>query len=264
MYKKLKFFLIAFFQELVEYRGDVLVYTATSFVLPVILMQVWIAVFEARNGNTQQQSYIISYFYIQTLVNVLVGAWHGPFLSRRIREGEISQNLLKPFPYIFYWICQNLSEKIWKVLLSLPLIGILFIFYHKYISILSITALLFFLISIIFALCINFLIEYIIALSSFWFSNTQALLEFNEMLFFVTSGRLFPLTFLSALIPLKFINLLPYKYIISFPIEILLNNLSVYDLLNGIASQLLWIMLLYFTYRILWIRGLKVYGGYGG
>jgi ABC-type uncharacterized transport system, permease component len=63
---------------------------------------------------------------------------------------------------------------------------------------------------------------------------------------------------------LKFFDLLPFKYIIYFPINILNGKLPVEAILSRIAIQFLWILLLALVSNILWKVGMKKYIAIGG
>jgi ABC-2 type transport system permease protein len=119
-------------------------------------------------------------------------------------------------------------------------------------------------VTVIFAASIRFLLEHIIGITAFWISNTRALSDFNEMFFYFFSGALFPLSYLKNLSISALFAFLPYKYIINFPLDTLLGKNSYSNIFLGIGIQIIWILLLYNTYKLLWMKGVKVYGGYGG
>lgn len=263
MFKKIKQLLLAEFQEIGEYPGDMLIYTFAPFVLPLVLMSVWVAITKSSNTIGTERSYIISYFYYQIIVNRVVGTWHSYFLGEKIRNGEISKDLLKPISRVWYDIINNVAEKIWKITFSIPALIILGFILHK--SLILPTGNIFvFIITVLGASIITFLIAHIIGISAFWFSDTGVITSYNEVLNFIASGRLFPLSYVGSFIPLGVLNFLPYKYTLAFPIDVLLGKISGQELLTGILVQIAWIAFLFLLCRAIWIKGLRKYGGYGG
>lgn len=263
MIRKIKHLLLVEFQMFYEYRGDLLIYLLSALVLPLVLMAVWTSIAQSR-GLIVSKTYIIQYYFVLMIINILTGAWHGPFLGDNIKEGKIMPMLLKPFPYVFWWeACDNISEKFWKIILSFPFFIIIFFLLRQEVQGLFSNFSIFLLPAIFFAGMINFLIHQLIGISAFWFSSVNTLGSYNDMIYYVTSGKLYPLQLLVKVIPLWFLNILPYRYIIGFPIDIVVGKLPNSQIISGIVIQCCWALSLLVIYNILWKRGLKSYSGYG-
>lgn len=263
MFRKFKLLVTTNFQELVEYKGDVLIYTVSALVLPLILMNVWLTVGEARGFSGSEKQYVVQYFFVQMILSVLISAWQAPFLSERIKRGDISAHLLKPIGFLWFYVAGNLGEKIWKILFSFPAIFLIGYMYRDSLC-LAFEGNVFLIIPVIaFAASINFLIEQLIGMAAFWTSSVRSINNYNDMIFYVTSGKLFPLKYIGNVIPLGIINILPYKYILGFPIDVVLGKVTSSELLQGVFMQVLWIGTLILLYKFLWSKGLKRYGGYG-
>lgn len=263
MFNKLKHLLLIQLQENGEYKGDMLIYTFAPFVLPLVLMTVWLAVANSSNVLGSEKSYIVSYFYYQIVVNRIIGTWHASFLGSKIRNGDISKDLLKPFPPILYDIANNVGEKIWKIAFSIPALMLIGFTLRENLLLPTENSLLF-IITLIGAATISFLIAHIIGLSAFWLSDVGAIASYNEILNYITSGKLFPLEYVSKFIPIGIINILPYKYTLGFPLDVLLGKTTGANLFAGLLTQFVWVAVLYLLYRVIWHRGLQKYGGYGG
>ncbi|MDO8497572.1 MAG: ABC-2 family transporter protein [bacterium] len=263
MFSKFKQILSLELQDLNEYKGDLFIYTFTPFILTLVLMVVWLSVLDFSSGNNAEKSYIVSYFFFQLIVARLVGAWHAPYLGEKIRQGDVSKYLLKPASFIWYDIAENIVEKIWKITFSLPLYIIIGYFLRRNLFI-SWENILPFLVSLIGAMIIYFLIEHLIGLSAFWLSETGAIDSYNEVFFFITSGKLFPLSYVTKLIPLGVINILPYKYMLGFPLDVLLGKTTGQTLWSDFGMQFVWVVGLILLYKVVWSKGLQKYGGYGG
>ena len=53
----------------------------------------------------------IQYFILVILIGTWTSAWAGQFISADIRLGKISPYLLKPVPFIFHQVANNIGEK---------------------------------------------------------------------------------------------------------------------------------------------------------
>jgi len=76
------------------------------------------------------------------------------------------------------------------------------------------------------------------------------------------SGNLAPLDLFPAPIPQLSVYL-PFRYTLSFPVEILLGRVSGDQLWLGFAVQSLWLLATIVLYRVLWTRGLRQYSAFG-
>lgn len=262
--KKLKALILMEFQHFNEYRGDVFVYTMGAIVIPIVLLNVWLAVAQAKGSGIEEIQYLVQYFVIQVFVNIIVSTWQATFLSNAIGRGEISAHLLKPYPYIMVHIANNIGEKLWKLLFSLVAFIILIAMYHSYLTIPLWQTIIPGSIAVIFGAIIKFIWSQILGMSGFWTANIYAIREYNQMLYNLISGVLFPLKYATQVIPSFLFVILPYQYMLGFPVNVVLGKVTQTQLLQGIIAQIVWIALMYIFYRIVWRKGLQVYGGYGG
>lgn len=262
--KKLRALLLMEFQHFSEYRGDIFVYTMGAIVIPVVLLNVWLAIADAKGSNASEIQYLVQYFVVQVFVNVIVSTWQATFLANAIQRGEISAHLLKPYPYIMVHIANNISEKVWKILFSLVALVILVAMYHSYLTIPLWQTILPGSLVVLLGAVIKFMWSQILGMSGFWTSNIYAIREYNQMLYNLISGVLFPIKYATQVIPAFVFVVLPYQYMLGFPINVLLGKVSQTELFQGVGIQLIWVIVLYIVYRIVWQKGLQRYGGYGG
>lgn len=262
MIRKLSTLIRMTFQELIEYRGDMLIYTISSFVLPLVLMALWTSL-ASYNGSTLNAQYLINYFYWQMLISIITGAWFAPFTANDIRKGKLSFFLLMPLDFIWFWIADNIGEKIFKLVIAVPLFLCIGFFLKSQILLPSSDHLFLFIITLIPAAAIRFLIERLIATAAFWVSNINALNNYDDILFYATSGKLFPLSYLSNIISPLVLFILPYRYVLGFPLDVLLTNMASVDIIQGLLAGSAWVLFLYCTTTYLWKKGLQVYGAFG-
>ena len=77
------------------------------------------------------------------------------------------------------------------------------------------------------------------------------------------SGGIFPLDVFGEGIN-RVLNLLPFKYLIAYPANIINGRLTMTEILNGAMIQSIWILILFVVAHRVWVWGLKKYVAAGG
>jgi ABC-2 type transport system permease protein len=104
--------------------------------------------------------------------------------------------------------------------------------------------------------------QFSLGLLGFWFSQALVLTDVFWMLFLLFGGAVAPLQLLPE--PLQTLAYhLPFRFMMSFPIEIMMGQLTVNEILLGLSSQIIWIVILFAVYRILWARGIRKFSAFG-
>jgi ABC-2 type transport system permease protein len=243
-------------------RADMVLYTLSNCVSPLVILFVWLSFTAAGATSVYSHDLLIWYFLLAMLVKLLTSAWGGQFISNRIRRGAISPLLIQPVPYYYHWLSNNIAEKIFKFLILLPLLIILISIFRLSPLSLSIFNLLSSIISLIMASSIFFLIDLIIGISAFWLDETSALMDFYGLLSSLFGGMLIPIVALPPVVK-TLAQYLPFRFTLSLPIEIFIGQLSITDTFIFLALQAFWLLLFWYLYRYLWIRGLKAYSAVG-
>lgn len=116
---------------------------------------------------------------------------------------------------------------------------------------------------------IGFLMESLIGLISFWFLEVSSLMFVYMMINYFLSGHMIPLDWLPS--PLSdWVQYLPFKFLAYFPATILLQDpdkqprYSHDELLSELMIELCWIAGLFLLNRIVFNRGVRRYGAFGG
>jgi ABC-2 type transport system permease protein len=113
------------------------------------------------------------------------------------------------------------------------------------------------------AFVLRFLVEWTLAQAAFWTTRVSSLnqLYFVAMLFL--SGQVAPLTLFPPAVQ-TVAALLPFRWMISFPVELLLGNLTPQQTAIGFAAQAAWIALALILLRLVWRAGVRVYSAVSG
>jgi ABC-2 type transport system permease protein len=192
-------------------------------------------------------------------MNIVFGA---PYWEWRIREGQLSGQLLKPMHPLNYDLAWFAGSKVVVVLLWLPIAVVLTLVFHPALHPSVLDGVVFF-----FALWGAYLIRTMIQSSfgmlCFWTTRGQAVFDLYMTTELLLSGRLVPLKLMPGWAQ-TLAAFLPFKYAFYYPIESLVGNLSAASLLRGLAFQLFWIVLLSGVFRAVWGAALKRYSAVGG
>lgn len=244
------------------YRGDVLLYTLGNLAQPLVFLLVWLALI-ASGGNVSISRFeFIQYYLLVILVHLATSAWDAPFISRDIRLGNISPFLTKPIPYILFQAGNNIGEKILKSLYAIPAVVMLGLFFKLNIPAFSIVESVLFIVSLTIAALLIFFVDQCIGISAFWLEDSRSIDEIWDVFLYFFSGRLVPLAALS--IPLQGLaNILPFRYTLSFPIEIITHKLTTSNIISGFIFGLTYLFLVIILYLYLWKKGLKRYSASG-
>ncbi len=251
----------AYFARSIEYRGQMIIWILSS-VLPLFMMMVWITV-SAQNGPIAGYDSIgfISYYLMVTLFRRLTGVWIIWDMDYDIRQGALSPQLLKPLNPMHHHFTMVLANKPIQILLVVPLIAFASILLGAQYD-LSLTGLLFALAASFGGLLIEFLVQAIIGTLAFWITQAVSVAEAWFLVRAFFSGWVIPIAVFPSFIaqPLTY---LPFRYCLSFPIEIALGRLTSDQITLGFAVQYTWVIVLLIAFQVMWKRGLKLYGAVG-
>ncbi len=121
-------------QNNLTYRFNYLTRTLVSFIPLFAMLSLWRTVYQNKppgsslSGFTQED--MIFYYIMVAVVDVLTAVNEDDWqIAADIREGNISQFLLKPIDYLWYRLCLFFAGRIaYITMASLPLAGFVFCF----------------------------------------------------------------------------------------------------------------------------------------
>jgi len=251
-------------QSNLTYRFNVLARTVFGLVPLIAILYVWRAIYSGKATGASVGGYalaqMISYYLLVTVVDALTAVNEDDWqIATDIKDGNISQFLLKPIDYLAYRLCLFLSGRLtYLAVAALPLA--LFILYLRKYFVLppSWTAFSGFLCSTILTALLQFFMSYTMAMLAFWVLEVSTFIFILYAFEYIASGHLFPLDIL----PPAFARALfatPFPYQLYFPISIYMGKTTGADLVQGLAVQALWVVAAYASARFAWRRGIKKY-----
>jgi ABC-2 type transport system permease protein len=250
-------------QMTIEYRGAFIVYMLNTVLAPVVSLLVWLAVSEQGVRLPLQRDQLVTYYVLLSVVSMLTSSWLAMYLAENIRRGWISPWLLRPAPYILSDMGNNIGEKIIKLPLLLPMVAVVALLFRDDVRPPSDPRA-----WLLFALClpmtatVSFLLDFLTGSLAFWIQDVAGLIRVKTLVGAFLAGQFVPLAlFPAGLAPL--IELQPFRYTLSFPLEVLTGSVSGAGLARGFALQAAYCALFYALYRVQWRYGLRAYAASG-
>jgi ABC-2 type transport system permease protein len=249
--------------SMVAYRASLIIWMIGQVLEPLVYLIVWSIVSNNSGGSVGDYTtaQFAAYFILLMLVNQVTYTWIMYEFEYRVREGILSFSLLKPVHPIHSDIADNISSKLITTPSMLVVAAVLAAIFHPSISSTPWAIALFFPVLLL-AFAIRFLLEWTLALSAFWTTRVGAVNQSYFVVMLFLSGQLAPLTLLPM--PIQIIaDILPFRWLISFPIDLISGRLSPGEALIGLGAQAAWLIVSYFLFRVVWRAGLKVYSAVG-
>jgi len=245
----------------IEYRVSVFIWII-AIVLPLIMLAAWLSI--AQNGSVGNfdRGAFISYYLAAVIVRNMTGVWFIWEMDRDIRFGELSFRLLRPMNPIIHYMALSLSPKPLRVVLLVPA-TIIVLLYVPGVRLTASPALwIIFMLSLAGSWAILFLTQYIIGLFGFWITQSLSLNDVWFGVYSLCSGYLIPLSLFPPHLT-QALEVLPLQYTMSFPINVLTNQLTAGQAFGRLVIQWIWVLVYYGAYRFVWLRGLKRYSAVG-
>jgi ABC-2 type transport system permease protein len=255
-------------QSNLAYRVNYLTRTLFSFIPLFAMLSLWRTIFASHNGDTHSgftEAEMMFYYLMVAVVDVLTAVNEDDWqIAADIRDGNISQFLLKPVDYMWYRLSLFFSGRIAFIAVAVVPLAVFIFCFRQYVQPpVDRTALLVFPFSLILTALLQFFISYGMAMLAFW------LLEISTFIFilfafeYLASGHLFPLGILPPAIK-QVLFFTPFPYQLYFPISVYMGKTAGAEMWRGLCFQLMWVVAAYFFARWMWRRGIKKYSAFGG
>lgn len=248
----------------IQYRVSNYFYMLGMVAEPVIYLVVWSTVAEQQGGSVGgfTPGAFAAYYIVWTLVRNINIVFTPYGWEWRIREGQLSAQLLRPlFP-----IVEDLGFFLgWKpvvIVLWVPIAAFLALVFHPVLSPSPLAIAVFF-VSLLGAYLIRSLNQSSLGLITFWTTRVGPVFQLYIAAELLLSGRLVPLTLMPPWVQ-TLAGFLPFQSTFGFPIEALVGNLTTDQLLGGLAAQLFWIAVGSVLVRVVWRFAVRRYSAVAG
>jgi ABC-2 type transport system permease protein len=246
-----------------QYRAMLLLWMIGHVLEPLVFLIVWTVVSGSGGGSVGDYSTreFAGYFIVLMIVNQFTYTWIMYEFEWRVREGILSFALLKPVHPIHSDIADNISAKLITFPAMMVIAVALGVAFQAALSPQP-WAIILFIPVLVLAFIIRFIVEYTLALAAFWTTRVSAINQTYFILMLFLSGQIAPLALLPGPVQLA-ATILPFRWTVGFPVELLLGRLTVLEALWGIGIQAVWVLIGIMLLRAMWKAGVKNYSAVG-
>ena len=256
-------------QNNLTYRFNFLARAVFGLIPLIAILYVWQKIYSGNSAGTTVGTYslaqMISYYLLATVVDALTAVNEDDWqIAADIKDGNISQFLLKPIDYLWYRLCLFLSGRVTYLAVAVTPLTIFIVYLHQYFVLPpNWTAFGGFLISTVLTALLQFFMSYAMAMLAFWVLEVSTFIFILFAFEYLASGHLFPLDILPPGLE-QALFFTPFPYQLYFPVSIYMGKTTGTDIIRGLVIQGLWVIAAYGVARFAWRRGIKKYSAVGG
>jgi ABC-2 type transport system permease protein len=245
-----------------QYRSFFFVLAFGWMIPPLTYLMVWsTAAGEGSLGGFTRGGFV-AYYLVLILVNQITYAQVNWTVGDLIRYGQINHILLRPIAPVYDALASEVAGKFVYLVFDLPILIVLAVILKPELTV-SVDKSLLFLLALLLAWALRFLWGYWIALLAFWSARADALLTLQDSLIFLLAGQVAPIALLPVWLKSAAV-VLPFRYMVSFPVEVLTGNLSGAEMAYGFSILAAWLSAASVLTLAIWRGGVKRYAGFGG
>jgi len=256
-------------QNTLVYRVNFFLRASLGLIPLMATIYVWQAIYAGKAPGADVAGYslggMISYYLLVTIIDALTGVTEDDWqIAGDIREGTISQFLLKPIDYLAYRLCLFGSGRlVYTVVAFLPVTAFL-VYQGKYLVAPASPGMFgLFVVSLVLTALLQFFMSFTMAMLAFWVLEISTFIFILFAFEYLAGGHLFPLDILPPSIATA-LNYTPFPYQLFFPAGIYLGRVEGAALWQGFALQVFWTLFFFVLARWLWSRGIRKYTAVGG
>lgn len=258
-------------EERLVYRGDFVFATLVRFLPIVTQIFLWGAIYGIHTSKPVSSIKGYNYqemvaYYLLVMVGRAFSSMPGLAngIANDVRDGTIKKYLIQPIDMLGYLFWARMAHKLVYYMVALGPFILVFYLCRGYFSGWPDGFTIFvWVLSLLMAFLVGFLIESLIGLISFWFLEVSSLIFIYMMLNYFLSGHMIPLDLFPE--PLsQWMQLLPFKYLAYFPGTVILGKYTHQELIIELSIEIVWIVVLFSLNRIAFQRGIRRYSAFGG
>ena len=256
-------------QNNLTYRFNFLARSLFGLIPLTAVIYLWRTIYAGKSPGAVISSYnlaeMISYYLLATVVDALTAVNEDDWqIAADIKDGNISQFLLKPVDYLWFRLCLFVSGRITYLAVAVIPLTLFFFWLREYFVLpADWTTFGCFLASLVLTALLQFFLSYTMAMLAFWVLEVSTFIFILYAFEYIASGHLFPLDILPPAIT-RALFFTPFPYQLYFPVSIYMGKVTGTALAQGLLIQLGWVVLVYGLARFAWHRGIRKYGAVGG
>src|SRR6185369_14543424 len=193
-------------QNNLTYRFNFLARTVFGFIPLIAVLFMWQTIYSNKGSGSSVGSYslseMISYYLLVTLVDALTAVNEDDWqIAADIKDGNISQFLLKPIDYLTYRLCLFGTGRLIYTAIAVAPVTLFILLQREFFVLPPDWATLgWFLVSTVMTALLQFFISYTMALLAFWVLEVSTFIFILFAFEYIAGGHLFPLNILPPML----------------------------------------------------------------
>jgi ABC-2 type transport system permease protein len=248
--------------EAVAYRAEMIVWVL-SYTMPLIMLALWAAVARDAPVGRYDQRDFAAYFLTTLVVRMLVASWVVWEMTMEIRQGSLAMRMLRPIHPLVAFSAQNLGAIPLRFAMGVPVLAGTFAFTG--LDVLSGDPVQW--LTVPFALAgawlMTFLVQCLVGMLAFYWDSSLSLYDLFLGFYLVGSGYVMPLDLVPSSLG-ALVQWLPFRYMLSLPVESMLGLCDRAASLQGLAVQWTYVAALLALTALMWRRAARSFAAFGG
>ncbi len=229
---------------------------------PLIALFVWLAAAGDGEIAGMRRGAFVAYYLLIVLVNQFTYAQTNWTVGDVIRMGGLTPWLLRPIPPIYNFLASEVAGRVVFMAFVIPASALLALILKPELDPTPQQVALF-IPALLVAWALRFLWGLWLAELAFWATRSDALLVVQDALVFTLAGTVAPLALMPPALAQAAV-ILPFRYMVGFPVEILTGQLNGSQILAGFVAQAGWLAVALALAVTLWKAGVRRYSAVGG
>lgn len=248
------------------YRANFIMWRVRNVVQMLLIYFLWDNIFANREGNIfgYSRSSVTVYIFGVLILKSFIFSSRSVDVAGEIAQGNLTNYLLKPLNYFYYWFTRDISAKLLNLFFGLLEAAILYLVLKPEISFhLNIFNSAAFLAAVAVAVVLYFLLLMLVNAFPFWYPQQAGGLQFLLFIFAdLFGGGIFPIDILPE-VTQKIFYITPFPYLLFFPLQIFLGKIPLNIIFISFLVSLIWVAILIFLLKNVWRMGIKSYRAEG-
>lgn len=245
------------------YRLKLVVWIISGIVEPVVWSVLWYVTAEQSDDIAMTGAQILSYYLFVALMSRISRSWTFDTVRKEIRLGRYTKYLLWPKGVIGFRIGADWSNKVITISVLLPIwIVWLGFLSNKRLFVVDTTNILLFLLAIVLGIFVRFFLDMCLAHLTLFFERMDGVAQVYWSAFRLLGGITVPLLLLPSW-AFNITTVLPFRYMVSFPIEVFQGLIDTRTIYRGFGIGFVWLMLEILVLVFIFRFGLRRYEAAG-